>query len=89
MKYKKIKFFLLLTLLIIMLYCYSHPTYYKYNDRWIIGNSITEIEKRYGKFDLHHNNEVAYYISYDNYYYIEYDENGIAVNVFVAGHWAG
>ena len=74
----------------------SHSTYYKYNDEWVIGNKITEVENRYGKFDLGEfvkgkSGKVGYYIYKDDslflpdylqhYYYIEFDENGIVYNV--------
>ncbi len=30
---------------------YYHPTHYRYNDRFVIGNSINAITERYGEFD--------------------------------------
>lgn len=81
----------LLTVTIIF-YC-SHSTYYKYNDWLILGSNIEKVQKRYGEFDLK-NSKTGYYIYTDNgpimpnylehYYYIEYDEDGIVYNVYVA-----
>jgi hypothetical protein len=54
-KNKKILPFVSITALIIITtigtYWYFHPTHYKYNDRFIIGKSISQIVKRYGEFD--------------------------------------
>lgn len=41
----------LASLLIIGLFWYSHPTHFKYNDRFIIGRSSKQIVERYGEFD--------------------------------------
>ncbi|MDE7425820.1 MAG: hypothetical protein K2N51_19340 [Lachnospiraceae bacterium] len=77
----------------------SHATYYKYNDWWIIGRSISEIESKYGEFDFgeykaNTSGKVGYYIYTDDgpimpdhlkhYYYIEYDNEGIANKVYDA-----
>jgi len=32
-------------------YWYYHPTHYKYNDRFILGNRIAQIVERYGAFE--------------------------------------
>ena len=32
------------------IFFYYHPTHYKYNDRFIIGNTADEIIERYGEF---------------------------------------
>ncbi|NTW96673.1 MAG: hypothetical protein HGB31_08655 [Erysipelotrichaceae bacterium] len=32
-------------------YWYDHPTHFKYNDRFIIGNQVSSIIDKYGKFD--------------------------------------
>lgn len=82
-------------LITIIIFEQSHRTYYKYNDAWIIGNSVEKVEERYGSFDLGEVKEwisgtVAYYIYVDDgilpdygkhYYYLEYDESGIVYNV--------
>ena len=77
-----------------VIWCGAHPTYWKYCDRWIIGRNISEVEKRYGKFDLILGTRAAYYIYYDgsgifpdhldHYYYMCYDENGIVYKVYDA-----
>lgn len=90
-------------ILLSALFCHSHPTYYKYNDVWIVGKNIHAVEEKYGTFqksEIHEEvaGRVAYYLYNDNgpimpdyldhYYYIEYDENGIVCRVY-AGAQAG
>lgn len=82
-------------------FCISHKTYHKYNDYKVIGHSLEEIKTKYGKFDEEYPNfkRVGYYIYTENsgpmpshapmYYWIEYDENNIAVEVYVAGPVGG
>lgn len=75
----------------ITLFLLSHQTYYKYNDWWVIGKSMAEIEERYGEFDIELGSRKGYFIYTDNswvmpdhldhYYYIKFDENGIATEV--------
>ncbi len=84
-------------LIIVVLWICSHQTYYKYNDWWVIGRTIPEIEARYGDFDMNtyiygKPGRVGYYIYNDDkwimpdhlphYYYIEYNENGVATEVY-------
>lgn len=74
----------------VVVYAFSHSTYYKYNDWSILQSDIHIVEKKCGEFDLgeikdNKKGKVAYYIYTDNgpvmpdhlkhYYYIEYDEN--------------
>lgn len=49
---KKIIIIVILFIFIISisLFFHSHRTYWKYNDNWIIGNSIENIQERYGTF---------------------------------------
>ena len=71
----------------------SHRTYLKYNDWCIIGRSYDEIVERYGEFDRDYIGMRGYYIGKDKspvmnshqdmYYWIEFDENDIATEVFV------
>ena len=75
------------------LFLLSHQVHFKYNDWWVIGKSMSEIEDRYGEFDteyrIGYTNYAGYYLHYDNYnepcsnhiYHIEFDENGIAIDV--------
>lgn len=56
---KKLFVFLLSVLILIVIvftgikiFQYYHPTYYKFNDRFVIGNSIENIEERYGPLDF-------------------------------------
>ena len=101
-KHKPIKIISVLLSLDVILFAVSltfalsHPTYYKYNDWKIIGSHISEVQKRYGDFDVGNvrtgqQGEVGYYIYTDDspimpdhlshYYYIHYDENGIVDGV--------
>ncbi|MGN0160074.1 MAG: hypothetical protein ACI4AQ_01665 [Lachnospiraceae bacterium] len=58
----------------------SHRTYYKYNDRKIVGKTLEQVQSIYGEFDEMGKNRVSYYIYYANYYDIYY-ENGIVTRV--------
>lgn len=70
----------------------THSTHYKYNDSWIIGKTLEEIQERYGEFDLKLDTKKAYYVgaedygidpSYiDFYYYITFKDD-IATDVYV------
>ena len=79
-----------------LVFVLSHPTYYKYNDWTIQGSHISNVQNRYGDFDVGtvrtgQQGEVGYYIYTDDgpimpdhlphYYYIHYDENGIVDGV--------
>lgn len=79
-----------------ILFISSHPTYYKFNDRDIIGSDIGAISEKYGAFDIGSAEDgragrVAYYIYTDNgpimpdhmehYYWIYFDENGTIYRV--------
>lgn len=81
---------------VIVFVCF-HPTYPRYNDVFVIGNSVTKVSETYGEFDIGSYKEgksgyVGYYIYTDNgpimpdhmphYYYIKYDENGIVTEVY-------
>lgn len=96
--YKKIIISIIIFLFLLVLaflFFQSHPTYYKYNDKWVIGNKITDVENRYGEFDLGEyiegkSGKVGYYIYKDDalflpdylqHYYIEYDEYGNVYSV--------
>ena len=84
-------------LVCVFIFISSHSTYYKYNDWWIMGNNILKVQERYGKFDLGTYKEgksgkVGYYIYTDNgpimpdhakhYYHIQYDDQGVVIDVF-------
>ncbi len=55
---KKVCFFAIIICLCIivcfsvLLLIYDHSTYYKYNDRFILGNTAENIVARYGEFDF-------------------------------------
>ena len=83
---------------------FSHGETNKYNDWWIVGNEITDVEKRYGEFDVGeyeegYSGEVAYFLFEDSgglmsyhsplYYYMQYDEYGIVTHVYVGGSYGG
>lgn len=81
------------------LFRFTHPTYYKYRDGWVMGNTVENVEKRYGAFDTGQYQSgkagvVGYFIFRDDgpimpdhlehYYYMEYDESGVVVRVYAA-----
>ena len=78
-------------------FCYFHPTHYKFNDRFIIGKTEEDIVERYGEFTKSHRDEsgeIEYgtymirdntpelIMSYDNSLWYEiYFKDGIAAEV--------
>ncbi len=80
---------------------YCHPTHYRYNDRFIIGSTIEQIEEKYGAFDVadYTEKDELYYGAYlvketDEYgnppvYYGITFENGVAVSVERTGPKGG
>lgn len=75
----------------------SHSISCKYNDWFILGNSIDSIKDRYGNFDIRtsakeNSGTAGYYLYTDNgfimpdhldyYYYMKYDESGVVYQVF-------
>lgn len=87
------------------IYWYDHPTHYKFNDRFIVGNTEEKIIEKYGEFSKERRNddgEIQYatymvrdntpdlIMSYDNSLWYEiYFENGIAVQVRLQEGWYG
>lgn len=84
-------------LAVLILFIFSHSTYYKYNDWVILQSNIYVVQQKYGDFDLgtirdNQAGTVAYYIYTDNgpimpdhlkhYYYMEYDEWGVIYKVY-------
>ncbi len=70
---------------------YCHPTHYRYNDRFIIGSTIEQIEEKYGEMYRWYNPDdelepIGLYhikkVNYDlhRFYHIRF-ENDIAVEV--------
>lgn len=66
-------------------YVFSHATYYRYNDNYVLGNTLEKIEKRYGPVDEKWNRAgeecAAYKTEADldqvqNYYIMYFDEDG-------------
>lgn len=58
----------------VVLFISSHSTHIKYNDWWIVGNSIDNIKKRYGEFDFSNFRQgyrngasCGYYVGNDRY----------------------
>lgn len=39
----------------VQIFFYYHPTHYKFNDRFILGNTRENIEEKYGKLELYAN----------------------------------
>ncbi|MCR5704830.1 MAG: hypothetical protein K6G85_09410 [Eubacterium sp.] len=82
---------LVITLLI--LFFSSYRTSLKYNDWLVVGHSVKEVEKRYGKFDIVWEHRKAYKLNDGNqmimpshlpeYYWMVIDEDGIVIRVYV------
>jgi hypothetical protein len=87
--------FIVIIGIIIGLYYKQHPTYYKYNDNWIIGRTVSEIEERYGSFDDSIDSGLTIYKAYcikegndinRRYYWIVVDKKTEkATKVYTAG----
>ncbi|BBF45095.1 hypothetical protein lbkm_3854 [Lachnospiraceae bacterium KM106-2] len=79
-------------LLFATIFYLSHRTYYAYNDWWIQGKSMEQVEARYGKSKECSRNLRAYFLYRDNgavmpsqqeiYYYMQLDENGKVIKVY-------
>ena len=87
-------------LFLIIIFVISHKTYYKYNDWWIIGKNISDVQKKYGTFNKQFNSNTSCYYIYTNdgpimpdhlpyYYCMEYDENQIIKKVYKSGPLGG
>lgn|SRR5574344_1593230 len=101
-KHKKLMIILSVVSLLMIaigLFYISHSTYWKYNDWWIVGKHIDSVEKRYGKFDINKDHLKGYYIGKDDsivmpshleqYYWIEFDDDGIVTKVYLGGPIGG
>ena len=65
---------------------------HEYNDWWIKGRYLEEVEARYGEFDIKWGNTVGYFIgkgqklimsdNLDRYYYMKYDDSRIIYEVY-------
>ena len=53
---------LIVLILSIGIYWYFHPTHYKFNDRFIIGNTKENIIEKYGEFDYSKYDESGIYL---------------------------
>ena len=42
----------ILAVIFIGIYWHNHPTHYLYEDDWIIGKNASQIEQRYGAYDI-------------------------------------
>ena len=90
--------FLVILLSTLMLtFFYYHPTHYKYNDRFVIGNTADKITEKYGEFSqvrrsedgeltcgiyMIRDNTPEMIMSYDNSLWYEiYFQDGIAVSI--------
>lgn len=100
---KKIVFIAIIAALVIIFIAF-YATKENYSEDWIIGKSRDEIEDRYGEFDLNFNSIVAYEIPEDfldsiwryymggnpiNYYYIKFNEKGIAEETYIGPYPGG
>ena len=106
---KKVFTISLCTILILALaigvFWYYHPTYYQFNDRFVLGSTAEEITEKYGEFFVVRRNEAGemfcgvykirdntpeLVMSYDDSLWYEiYFENGIAVSVRLQEGWYG
>ena len=91
--------------LVIGIFHYYHPTYYQFNDRFIMGKTEAEIVEKYGEFtkiERNESGEITYgtymvrentpefVMSYDNSLWYEvYFENGIAAKIRLQEGWYG
>ena len=89
----------------VVVFRYYHPTHYKFNDRFIIGNTEENIVEKYGAFSkkrcnvsdknfcgvyMIRDNTPELIMSYDNSLWYEiYFENGIAVSIRLQEGWYG
>ena len=108
MKKKLIAIFACIAAVVILavgIYWYCHPTYYKFNDRFILGSTADEIVGKYGEFTTVRkavdgeiycgiykvrDNTPELIMSYDNSLWYEiYFKNGIAVEVRLQEGWYG
>lgn len=99
MNKKWIKFifivFALMLLTFIIVFAHNHKHCLKYNDNWIIGRNIIEIEERYGEAIQFSERERAYYLYKDTigpmangqkmYYTMRLNEQNIVIDVYIAG----
>ena len=76
---------------LVQLFCFSHSTYYKFNDWLILNSNVKTIIDKYGKYDLSYFKEdgsgmIGYYIYTDSgpimpdyqkhYYFIYFNSEG-------------
>ena len=87
------------------IFWYFHPTHILYNDRFILGNTVSEITKRYGQYDRAYQDDALCLIkaeymirdntpelvmSYDNSLWYEiYFQDGVAVSVALREGYIG
>ncbi len=65
---KKIIVIAVLSILIVLSsYWYTHPTHYRFCDKFIIGNTADKIEEKYGKFSRTFKNDATGEISTSAY----------------------
>ena len=102
---KKVLFSIFILSLLVAFFLYYHPTHYKFNDRFIIGNNAEIITEKYGPFlKINYNSAGkiiygAYLIKEntpdlimsidDSLWYEVYFENEIAVKVKLQKGWYG
>lgn len=99
-KYRKI-LLILISLLIVVgaWYWVEHPTDYRYNDHFVMGNTMDAITAKYGAFDKVFTSDTnvithAGYViqeqkvgplgtTYEKYYWITFDSDGIAIHISI------
>lgn len=90
---------LVVEILLVTAYCIAFPTCFPYCDLWIIGKSREQIIDVYGEPHDRSGATISYYIGEDSswimpshlpqYYYIVFDENGYACEVYAGGPKGG
>ena len=82
-----------LILICAVLFFISHRTALRFNDWTVLGSSADEVKAKYGSFDREYGSTKGYYIGDDDspvmpshqpqYYWIKFDKNGTAKEVYV------
>ena len=87
--------------LAIVVFCYVFPTRFPYMDRWITGKTEAQVVSVYGQPDVRHGDLIAYDLGPDKgflgimsdahhwYYYIRFNSDGVAYEVFDGGPIGG
>lgn len=87
---------LCMAIVLVVNFLISHKTCLKYNDSKVLGHTLTEIQEKYGEFDLVYEHKAAYCIDPDvspdfnqEYYFMVTDDADTVTNVYVSGRPGG